>query len=107
PNLSTFIRFSIDPIAAVEGVDDSEVQRAAREMKPKHYIACVRDLCSWDISQPSLVYKLKIIGCGFPDEREEKGIESNMCTPIFPAISHPGGREPLRTNPPFPFDDCY
>ena len=30
-----------------------------------------------------------------------------MCTPIYPNTDHPDGREPARTDPVFPFDNCY
>ncbi len=30
-----------------------------------------------------------------------------MCLPIAPNERHPLGREPLRTDPPFPFPSCY
>lgn len=30
-----------------------------------------------------------------------------MCVPIFPNTSHPRGRTPLRTEPVFPYDNCY
>lgn len=30
-----------------------------------------------------------------------------MCIPIFPNTSHPRGRIPLRTEPVFPYSNCY
>ncbi|TFK57811.1 hypothetical protein BDN72DRAFT_744068, partial [Pluteus cervinus] len=107
PNLSTFVRFSIDPIATVEGMDDPELQRTARELKPKNYIGYVHKTCSWDTSQPYVVIELIIIGRGLAEPVEEKGIEPYMCLPIFPETNHPTGREPLRTSPSFPFHNCY
>ncbi|RPD57880.1 hypothetical protein L227DRAFT_577573 [Lentinus tigrinus ALCF2SS1-6] len=31
----------------------------------------------------------------------------DMCVPIFPNTTHPEGREPLNTEPKFPFTNCY
>lgn len=30
-----------------------------------------------------------------------------MCVPIFPNTSHPLGRTPVRTEPVFPYNNCY
>ena len=30
-----------------------------------------------------------------------------MCVPIYPNTSHPEGRAAVRTEPPFPYDNCY
>ena len=30
-----------------------------------------------------------------------------MCIPIFPCISHPTSRPPIRPDGPFPFSNCY
>lgn len=51
--------------------------------------------------------KIDFVGKGFPKQKLEKLVEPEMSVPIFPATMHPLGREPLRTNRPFPFADCY
>ena len=40
-------------------------------------------------------------------ENESKGITSDMCIPIYPNEVHPTGRSALRTEPVFPFSNCY
>ncbi|TFK65702.1 hypothetical protein BDN72DRAFT_752329, partial [Pluteus cervinus] len=107
PTISTIFSFSIDPITTVETVEDPEVQKAVREMKEKRYMAYVHNIRSLDTSQPYLIHEIKLIGRGVAKRDEERCIEEDMCTPIFPATYHPNGREPMKTKKTFPFDNCY
>ncbi|TFK69074.1 hypothetical protein BDN72DRAFT_740496, partial [Pluteus cervinus] len=111
PLMDTFVRFTIDPIATTEAVDDEGVQAAAREMATKEYLGYVHRVCDSSLAfyttQPYLIHDIVLVGRGMPERIEEEGVEPDMCTPILPATNHPAGRKPLQTNKPFPFDNCY
>ncbi|TFK69077.1 hypothetical protein BDN72DRAFT_797011, partial [Pluteus cervinus] len=105
--MGTFIRFTIDPVVTTEAVEDEGVKAAARVMKTKEYLGYVHRLCSLDVTQPYLVHDIVIVGRGLPKHDEDRGVQPDMCTPIFPTTHHPTGRKPLHTNKPFPFENCY
>ncbi|TFK70204.1 hypothetical protein BDN72DRAFT_766982 [Pluteus cervinus] len=105
--MGTFIRFRIDPIATVQEVEDSEVQKAAQEMHCDHYLGYVSQLRTLDHTQPYIAYNIVVLAQGMPERNEEKGIKPDMCVPILPATYHPVGRRPLRPNKVLPFDNCY
>ena len=48
-----------------------------------------------------------LVGSHLREPVEEDCVTPDMCIPIFPNVDHPEGREPVRTLPVFPFDNCY
>ncbi|TFK70195.1 hypothetical protein BDN72DRAFT_554974 [Pluteus cervinus] len=107
PMLSTFILFSIDPVATVDGIEYNCVQRVAREMETKRYLGYVSEIHTLNTTRPWLKYDIVLIARGLPERDVENGIEPNMCLPILPNTAHPTQREPLRPTKPLPFDNCY
>lgn len=134
PKLRRFISFTIDPVAAVAHIDNPELHAAARAMKPKRYLANVGEVrefrvlvfdfltfppqldtlnlaCEW------IQFRLAIVTRGPIDADATRGIEAEMCTPIFPETRHPSDRQPLRATSvswvgrqrdvDLPFPNCY
>ena len=52
-------------------------------------------------------YFVDILGPGLRPSRPEDCFTPEMCIPIFPNSNHPAGRPPIRTEPEFPFSNCY
>ena len=52
-------------------------------------------------------YTVDIVGPGLRPDRPEDCFTPEMCIPIFPNSNHPSGRPPVRTEPEFPFSNCY
>lgn len=48
-----------------------------------------------------------LVGAGLRPEDPDNNVTPDMCVPIYPASQHPHGRAPVRTDPCFPFDNCY
>ncbi len=58
--------------------------------------------------KPWYSFSISILSTAPPKADEERGITPDMCLPIAPnEWRHPLGRQPLHTDPPFPFPDCY
>ncbi|TFK69070.1 hypothetical protein BDN72DRAFT_640361 [Pluteus cervinus] len=107
PTFASFILFSVDPVETVQFLEDPEAVNAANKVGHKRYLAYVHKNCSWDRTQPDLVYDLILISRDTPVQDEEGGIEPYMCTPIAPTTYHPTGRKPVQPSKPLPIDNCY
>ncbi|TFK70199.1 hypothetical protein BDN72DRAFT_766907, partial [Pluteus cervinus] len=107
PAWTTFVVFTLDPVATVKHLKDAEALKAARRMKPKTYLAYVNKAWSWDFSLPYQVYDIILLAHGLPERDAQSGIEPDMCTPVAPATFHPSGRDPLQPSRPLPFENCY
>ncbi len=57
--------------------------------------------------KPWIPYEVVPIAPNLRPVDEEHGATADMCIPIGPNTSHPNGREPLETEPQFPFRNCY
>ena len=40
PHCGSYFTFSLDPVASLQDIDDQEVAKAARQIKPGIYVAC-------------------------------------------------------------------
>ncbi|TFK70197.1 hypothetical protein BDN72DRAFT_857133 [Pluteus cervinus] len=96
PAWTTFVLFTVDPVATVKHLRDPDASAAARKMKPRTYLAYVNK-----------VYDLILLAHRPPERDALSGIEPDMCTPVAPTIFHPSGREPLQPSKPLPFENCY
>ena len=52
-------------------------------------------------------FRVEILREGPPPQVEDKGIEADMCVPVWPTTEHPLSRPPLRTDKPLPGANCY
>ncbi len=57
--------------------------------------------------KPWYSFDIYLVGLCLPSPNQEECVTPDMCVPIFPNTSHPEGRIPVRTEPPFPFDNCF
>ncbi|RDX48671.1 hypothetical protein OH76DRAFT_647253 [Lentinus brumalis] len=108
PMVSRYAAIRIDPVAAVQAYDYHDIQEAARRMQTKTYVVFV-DMALGLPWPNSLWYSYSIIPvapCLRPAD-EERGATPDMCIPIHPNIGHPREHEGVRTEPGFPFDNCY
>ncbi|TFK70206.1 hypothetical protein BDN72DRAFT_941826 [Pluteus cervinus] len=108
PVFTTFALFSIDPVATVKdaGVDDVEVLKVARKMKPKRYLGYVDTDWFCDLDSRYTNCDLCLLSHGLPERNAAEGIEPDMCIALAPA-SNPSGRASFKTSRPLPFDNCY
>lgn len=58
-------------------------------------------------NRPWYRYTVCTIAPSLRAEDKAEGYAPDMCVPILPNTSHPRGRTPLRTEPVFPYDNCY
>ncbi|KAI0350625.1 hypothetical protein OH77DRAFT_1412659, partial [Trametes cingulata] len=108
PNPGTYAVVRMDPVAMVQNSDDQDAVAAASAMKPKRYLVYIQsDLELPFPHRPWYCYRVWPIAPFVRPRDEAAGVTSDMCTPIFPNMYHPTRRAPLRTEPPFPFDNCY
>ncbi|KAI0350643.1 hypothetical protein OH77DRAFT_1412785 [Trametes cingulata] len=110
PSPGTYAVVRMDPVAMVEelGIDDVEAVAAARAMQPKSYLIYLDfDLELPFPNKPWYRYQVRPVAPSLRAEDLDEGITPDMCVAIFPNTGHPSGRPPVRTEPIFPYKNCY
>ncbi|EED83573.1 predicted protein [Postia placenta Mad-698-R] len=108
PPIGIYIALWLDPVGMAEELDIPSVLTAAQAMTPRKYLGYVHVVRDFPLpSRPWHRCHIRFVGEGMPEEQPEKGILSDMCTPIEPTTAHPAGREPLHPSRPFPYPNCY
>ncbi|KAJ8085024.1 hypothetical protein PM082_003801 [Marasmius tenuissimus] len=109
PQRNTIVAFSIDAVASIEHLKDSELTEACRKLSCKKYIAMVgmRGQPVFWQKRPYHTYSFKLIYQGLRKKDEKKCIEPEMSVPILPNTHHPLSRQPLEPSIPLPWGDCY
>ncbi|KAM5537897.1 hypothetical protein V8D89_008373 [Ganoderma adspersum] len=106
PNPHSYAAMRIDHIATVEHFPYPDIMEAARKVQPKTYLVFLNTALSIPFPQdPWFPFTVTPIA-PFPPPTEGH-LTSEMCIPIYPNTSHPEGRAAVRTEPPFPYDNCY
>lgn len=117
------IRINVD--ATLEGFEYPDILVAARTLRPKTYLVFLENVssqllhrCITLMPQP----RPKELALPFPNDPcypysitpvtpcpppVAEGFAAEMCVPIFPNTHHPNGREPVRTDREFPYNNCY
>ncbi|KAL1664957.1 hypothetical protein GGF50DRAFT_53629 [Schizophyllum commune] len=96
----SYFTFRLDPVASLQDIDDEEVAKAARQIKPGIYVACA-------YAHHSNPQYIALVQQGLPSDDPAQFFESRMCTPIRPNTQHPEGRRPVHCCYPLPWDGCY
>ncbi len=116
----------MDPAAMVAHLDARALEEAT-ELRPKTYLvlaASVRFLKPHGRIRAADMSSLQGLSLPFPGHSwygfniwpvgpslrvvdEKRGIEPDMCVPIFPNEVHPAGRAPVRPSSAFPYNHCY
>ncbi len=127
PEEKSFAAIRMDPVATVRHLNDPAALRAAQAMSPRSYLIYLDCVCvlTTDIqleltdvwrqhnplpiwgSRPWHGFTIYPIGPSLRAANEDECVTLEMCTPLFPNDSHPDGRFPIHTEPPFPFDNCF
>ncbi|KAH9946875.1 hypothetical protein B0H21DRAFT_692891 [Amylocystis lapponica] len=108
PLHGTYLTVSIDPVATVQRFHDPDVTETARRMPTRKYIAYVNTIYDLPLPwNPSHKCAIQFVGRGLPTRFSYRSIRPEMSVPIAPATDHPASRDPLRTIPLFPLEDCY
>ncbi|EIW54184.1 uncharacterized protein TRAVEDRAFT_77773, partial [Trametes versicolor FP-101664 SS1] len=109
PNTGTYAVIRLNPVAMVEDLNDPEALVAAEALQTKRYLVYL-EYVSLELpfpNRPWYRYTVCPIAPSLRAEDKAEGYTPDMCVPIFPNTSHPRGRTPLRTEPVFPYDNCY
>ncbi|RDX46964.1 hypothetical protein OH76DRAFT_1321749, partial [Lentinus brumalis] len=107
PEDETFAVIRMDPVAMVRHLNDPEALRAAQALSTRSYLVYLHcDSVLPFPGKPWYGFTVYLVGPCLPPH-DCDFMTSEMCIPIFPNASHPEGREPVRPQPVFPFDNCY
>ncbi|RDX48668.1 hypothetical protein OH76DRAFT_1352135 [Lentinus brumalis] len=108
PLTTRYAVIRMDPVGTVERYDYSDIREAAKGIQAKAYLVYLRNNHNLPIpGRPWHAFEVALLATSLPPIDEEEGITQDMCAPIFPNTTHPTGREPLNTDPVFPYDNCY
>ncbi|TFK83900.1 hypothetical protein K466DRAFT_471802, partial [Polyporus arcularius HHB13444] len=108
PLTTRYAVIRMDPVGTVERYDYSDLREAAKGIQAKAYLVYLRNNHNLPIpGRPWHAFEVALLATSLPPIDEEEGITQDMCAPIFPNTTHPTGREPLNTDPVFPYDNCY
>lgn len=127
PRQGRYAVIRMDPVASVLGLKDPEAVVAAQAIRTKTYLAYIhtvspslplayasralkmpiKDVTLPIPGRPWYIYSISLVGTSLRPSDPAHGIDSSMCVPIYPNISHPEEREPVYPDPFFPFDNCY
>ncbi|EIW54181.1 uncharacterized protein TRAVEDRAFT_76103, partial [Trametes versicolor FP-101664 SS1] len=108
PNTSTYAVIRMNPIAMVKDLHDPEALAAAEGLQPKAYLIYIDYELELPFpNKPWYRYDVSAIAPSLRAEDVDEGYAADMCVPIFPNTSHPLGRTPVRTEPVFPYSNCY
>ncbi|RPD56377.1 hypothetical protein L226DRAFT_615494 [Lentinus tigrinus ALCF2SS1-7] len=108
PRTHTFSVVRLDPVAMVQHLGDQEALRAAEASSPQSYVVFVDlDSALPFPGKPWYGFTVYLVGPCLRPPEEDSCVTPEMCIPIFPNFDHPEGRDPIRTQSVFPFDNCY
>ncbi|KAF7972849.1 hypothetical protein HWV62_16966 [Athelia sp. TMB] len=108
PAIGSYVVFTIDPEMTLEALHDEHVAEVTRQMETKPFVGYVAEpdrIINHDSEFQS--FRVEILREGPPPQVEDKGIEADMCVPVWPTTEHPLSRPPLRTDKPLPWTNCY
>ncbi|KAI0690777.1 hypothetical protein C8T65DRAFT_618225 [Cerioporus squamosus] len=110
PSPDTYAVIRMDPVAMVEHLNDAEALESAKALRPKSYLVYID--CDHSLPFPGVPwygFYVHLLAPSLPPTDDERCMTSDMCTPIFPNVTHPLGCPPLVPEPPgsFPSDNCY
>ncbi|KAI0740836.1 hypothetical protein C8Q76DRAFT_608694, partial [Earliella scabrosa] len=100
----------IDVEASLRGLGelDSKALAAIRRIRPAKALIMFHTIKELPMDKRfDFTYFVDILGPGLRPSRPEDCFTPEMCIPIFPNSNHPAGRPPIRTEPEFPFSNCY
>ncbi|KAL1937876.1 hypothetical protein VTO73DRAFT_12769 [Trametes versicolor] len=92
----------------VKDLNDPEALVAAEALQTKKYLVYLDFEMELPFpNRPWYRYTVLPVAPSLRAEDKAEGYAPDMCVPILPNTSHPRGRTPLRTEPVFPYDNCY
>ncbi|TFK87243.1 hypothetical protein K466DRAFT_491187 [Polyporus arcularius HHB13444] len=109
PCYYTYAVIRMDPRAMVEGLDDPQAcEEVESLLAPKKYLVFLDTIIGipWP-DRPPYEYLISPIAPCLRKEDPEMCFTRDMAMPIYPNTSHPHQREPIHTDPQFPFSNCY
>ncbi|CDO78120.1 hypothetical protein BN946_scf184596.g2 [Trametes cinnabarina] len=98
----------MDPLSMLEHYADEIANAAAMTLRPKKYLVYLNS--AQDLPFPTSAWfrhKVDLVGTTRRQPEPDRGITSDMAIPIDPNCDRPQNRDPILTDPPFPFDNCY
>ncbi|KAI0350613.1 hypothetical protein OH77DRAFT_1412657, partial [Trametes cingulata] len=98
----------MDPVAMVEHFNDPIATSEARALDTKKYLVYLE--MSLDLPFPTNFwyrYEVSVIATDLRAPEPDRGITPDMAIPIYPNTTHPHRRDPVYTESPFPFSNCY
>ncbi|RDX48676.1 hypothetical protein OH76DRAFT_1352011, partial [Lentinus brumalis] len=110
PYPQRFVVACLDPVGMVEDLEDADTQalQEARCITPKRYIFYLS--MPLDLPGPDSQwcrYSAYPVAPALRAIDRELGITPDMVMPIAPNNRYAKGRQPLRAEPTFPFDNCF
>ncbi|PIL33728.1 hypothetical protein GSI_04353 [Ganoderma sinense ZZ0214-1] len=106
PNPHCYAILRIDHLATVEHFPYPDIIDAAKKMQPKTYLVYLRNALSIPFPQDPW-FPFIVVPVAPLQPPADGHFTPEMCIPIYPNASHPAGREPVHTELPFPYDNCY
>ncbi|KAJ6578823.1 hypothetical protein DFH09DRAFT_1148407 [Mycena vulgaris] len=107
PKPAAFVLVRVNPVATLASLEDPIAAAAAEKLTSRTYVAYVsKAINAFDWKAPHHTYAIQLVSPTIPAACKVDGISADMYTPVFPAASHPFGREPLRPVQPLPWP-CY
>ncbi|KAL1937877.1 hypothetical protein VTO73DRAFT_12770 [Trametes versicolor] len=92
----------------VQDLNDPEALSAAEALQSKAYLIYIDYELELPFpNKPWYRYDVSAIAPSLRAEDADEGYAADMCVPIFPNTSHRLGRTPVRTEPVFPYSNCY
>ncbi len=127
PCYYTYAIIRMDPRAMVEGLDDPHACEEVESMlAPQKYLVFLDTVRDRTLGSSVHAHNQlpQIVGIPWPDrplyeylispiapclrkEDPEMCFTRDMAMPIYPNTSHPHQRQPIHTDPQFPFSNCY
>ncbi|KAJ7187444.1 hypothetical protein GGX14DRAFT_409190 [Mycena pura] len=114
PRSGAWAVMTLDPLDSLvrAHLDDSLARELARALRPQKYVVYVanevRRVYDPDPQVPHWSeHTVELLMQGLPWTDPAACIDSAMSMPVFPATSHPEGRDALLTSTPFPWENCY
>ncbi|KAI9067499.1 hypothetical protein FKP32DRAFT_1673043 [Trametes sanguinea] len=108
PSPGNYAVIRLNSVEMVRPLDDPLALAEAQAMRTKSYLIMLElELALPMPDRPWYMFNVNPIAPCLGAEDPERGLTSDMCTPIFPNTSHPNGRPPVRPEGHFPYSNCY
>ncbi|KAL1937880.1 hypothetical protein VTO73DRAFT_12773 [Trametes versicolor] len=109
PLPGTYAIVKLDVERTLQPLDDPIANAAGAEIKTTKSIVYLDMILQLPFPEDETFrYMAYLIGPGLRPENPKLCITPDMCIPIYPNTQHPvEDRETLRSDPPFPFGNCY